>query len=188
MANINLFRCSSVGRPSSGLYLGNHFSRFAGIVFGLATRTTPGLVQGWVGWLAITWVGDLEDGKVGPEVGIDGEELTTRLVLLVAVLIEEVDCWEEVDWVEVNGWKGEVILLVSDSDLYVITFLHCEWMGNSKGVTWSLSLCNLVNALVPRNKEVTLYSEASGLCGFSAEMDICSTFYIKEWTLRDSGV
>ena len=99
MATINLFRCSSARRPSSRLYLGNHFSRFAGRAFGLATRIVPRFIQGWAGWLAISWVGDWEDGKAGLEVGIDGEELTTGLVLLVAVLAREVDCWEEVDWV-----------------------------------------------------------------------------------------
>ena len=81
---------------------------------------------------------------------------------------------------EVNGWKGDVISLVSDSDLDEVTFLHRGGMGNSKGFTPSLSLWNLVNTPVSRNKEVTLSSEASGLSGFSEEMDIYSNFCINE--------
>ena len=81
---------------------------------------------------------------------------------------------------EVNGWKGDVILLVSDLDLDEVTFLHHGGMGNSKGVTPSLSLCNIVNTLVCCNKEVTLSSETLGLCGFSVEIDIYSNFYIEE--------
>jgi len=89
---------------------------------------------------------------------------------------------------EVNGWKGDVTSLVFDLDLDVITFLCHGGMGNSKGVTKNISLCNLVNTLVFHNKEVILSSEASGLFGFSVEMDICSNFCIKEWTSGDSGV
>ena len=80
---------------------------------------------------------------------------------------------------EVNGWKGDVISLVSNSDLYEVTFLRRGGMGNMKGVTPSLSLCSLVNTLVCCNKEVTLSSETSGLSGFLTEMDICSNFCIK---------
>ena len=87
-----------------------------------------------------------------------------------------------------NGWKGEVISLVSDSDLDVINFLCCGGMGNSKGVTPSLSLCNLVNTPVSHNKKVTLSSEASDLFGFLAKMDICSNFCIKQRTSGDLGV
>ena len=79
-----------------------------------------------------------------------------------------------------NGWKGDVISLVSHSNLDVVTFLHSGGMGNSKGMTPSLSLCSLVNTPVCCNKEVTLSSKTSGFSGFSAEMDICSNFYIKE--------
>lgn len=55
-------------------------------------------------------------------------------------------------------------------------------MGNSKGFTPSLSLCNLVNALVSRNKEVKHSSEASGLYGFSAEMEI----FVSKSELRET--
>ena len=41
---------------------------------------------------------------------------------------------------ELNGWKGDVISLVSDSDLDVITFLRHGGMGNSKGVTPSFAI------------------------------------------------
>lgn len=77
------------------------------------------------------------------------------------------------------GWKGDVISLVSNSNLGEVTFLHHGGIGNSKWVTPSLSLCNLVNTTICCNKEVTLSLETSGLCGFSVEMDICSNFYIK---------
>ena len=63
-----------------------------------------------------------------------------------------------------------------------------EKMGNSKGVTPSFSLCNLINTQVSCNKEVTLSSEALGLSGFSAEMDIYSNLCIKKWTSGDLGV
>jgi len=81
---------------------------------------------------------------------------------------------------EVNGWKGDVISLVSNSDVDEVTFLHRGGMGNLKGVTPSLSLCSLVNTPVFCNKKVTLSSDISGLYGFSVEMDICSNFCIKE--------
>ena len=81
---------------------------------------------------------------------------------------------------EVNGWKGDVISLVSDSHLDEVTFLCCGGMGNSKGVTPSLSLCSIVDTPVRCNKEVTLSSETSGLYDLSVEMDICSNFCIKE--------
>lgn len=142
--------------------------------------------------MAVTWISVLENVKTSLEVDMDGEELTTGLVLLLVVLAKEMDSWEEVDWVEVNGevngGKGEVISLVFESHLDVETFLHHEWMGNSKGVTLSLSLCNRVNTPVSRNKEVTLSPEALGFSGFSEEMDICSNFYIKKPTLGDSRV
>ena len=81
---------------------------------------------------------------------------------------------------EVNGWKGDAISLVSDTYVDEVTFLRHAGMGNSKGVTPSLSLCSLANTLVCCIKEVTLSSNTLGLSGFSAEIDICSTFYIKE--------
>ena len=87
-----------------------------------------------------------------------------------------------------NGWKRDVISLVHNLDLGEVNFLHCGGMGNSKGVTPSISLCDLVNTPVCCNKEVTLSSETLGLCGFLAKMDIYSNFYIKEQTSRDSGV
>lgn len=195
MDNIKLFKCSSARRPSSRLYLGNHFSGFAGRAFGLATSTALGFAQGWVGWLAINCVECCEDEEADPELDGDGEELTIGLVLLVGVLIvwvEKIDCCEEADWVEVNGevngGKGDVISLVYDSYFGVAALLYCEWMGNSKGLTPRFSLCSRVNTPVSRNKEVTLSSEASGFLGFSTEMDIYSNFRIKEWTSGDSGV
>lgn len=99
---------------------------------------------------------------------------------------------EEANWVEVNGGvnggEDDVISLVSDLYFDVATLLHREWIGNSKGVTPIFSLCNRINTPVSCNREVALYSEASGFSSFSAEMDICSNFYIKEWTLGDSRV
>ena len=89
---------------------------------------------------------------------------------------------------EVNGWKGDVISLVSDYDLDATTFLRCGGMENSKGFTPSFSLCNIVNTPVSCNKEVILSLDSLGLFGFSVEMDICSNFCIKEWTLGDLGV
>jgi len=80
----------------------------------------------------------------------------------------------------VNGWKDDVISLVSNLDLDVIIFLCHEGMGNSKRFTPSLSLFNLVNTSISCNKEVTLSSEASGLSGFSAKMEFYSNFCIKE--------
>lgn len=73
MANIKLFRCSSVGRASSKFYLGNHFFGFAGRAFGLATSTTLGFVQGWAVWLAITCIEGCEDEEEDLEVVLDGE-------------------------------------------------------------------------------------------------------------------
>lgn len=77
MTNIKLFSCSSVGRPSSRLYLGNHFFGFARRAFGLATRTPLGFVQGWASWLAITCVEGCEDEEAYLEVNRDSEELTS---------------------------------------------------------------------------------------------------------------
>ena len=88
------------------------------------------------------------------------------------------DC-VEVDG-EVNGWKADVISLVSDLDVDEVTFLRRGGMGNSKGVTPRLSLCSLFNTPVFCNKEVTLSSGTSCLSGFSAEMDIYSNLCIKE--------
>jgi len=55
------------------------------------------------------------------------------------------DIWEEADWVEVNGevngGKGDVISMISNSNFDVEAFLHREWMVNSKGITPSFSLC-----------------------------------------------
>lgn len=79
-----------------------------------------------------------------------------------------------------SGWKGDVILLVSDSDVDEVTFLRHGGMGNLKGVTPTISLCSLVNTSICCNKEVTLYLDTSGLSGFSVEMDICSNLCIKE--------
>lgn len=86
--------------------------------------------------MAITWAEDWENGKVGPEGGIDGEKLTTRLVLIIVVLTGEVYIWEVVDWVEVDEgidrWKGEVILLVSNSNIDEVTFLLVKGLGTQK--------------------------------------------------------
>ena len=81
---------------------------------------------------------------------------------------------------EIDRWKGEVILQVFDSDTDEVTFLRRGGIENSKGVTPSFSLCCLVNTPVCCNKEVTLSSDNSSLSRFSVEMDICSSFYIKE--------
>lgn len=81
------------------------------------------------------------------------------------------DCCEEADWVEVNGElngeKGDVISQVYDLDFDVADLLCCDWMGNSKGVTPSFSLCSQVNTLVSRNREVSLSSESSSFSGFA---------------------
>ena len=92
MANIKLLMCSSAGRPSSGLYLGNHFSRWSGRGFGFAINKTPGFIQGWV---VIIGLEVCEDTEVDLEVGGTDVELTTGIVLLVIVLIVWVEEMKE---------------------------------------------------------------------------------------------
>ena len=92
MANIKLLICSFAGRPSSGLYLGNHFSRWSGRGFGFSINIAPRFVQGR---LAILGFEVCEDTEVDPEVRGMDEELTTRTVLLVIVLIVWVEEMEE---------------------------------------------------------------------------------------------
>lgn len=136
----------------------------------ILTRKTPWFIQRWAGWLAVTWAEDWKNGKVSSEVGIDGEELTTGLVLIIILLTRELDIWEVVDWVEVDEWidrwKGDVISLVSDSNTDEVIFLRHGGIGKSKGVTPSFPLCSLFDTLVCCNKEVMLSSVNLGLCDF----------------------
>ena len=115
------------------------------------------------------------------------EELTTGTTLLVTALIvwvEEMEDWEDGDWIrgceEVTEGKFDVTSLVSNLDLDIENFLRCDSIGNSKGGIPSLSLLDWVNIPVSLNREVALSSEASRLTGFSVEIDIPSNFWIKD--------
>ena len=98
MANIKWWICSSIGRPSSGLNLGSHLSRFLGRgCSGGAMWSTPRLFHGFFTILGMLGIDEVAEDVEGEE---DWAVEYFDVVLLIITTPD--DCGWEMDGM--RGW------------------------------------------------------------------------------------
>ena len=146
--------CSSTGRPSSGLNLGNHISGDFGRAWrGASIFTAPGLFHGFIfgkgTWTSIgPWVDVMDWVWVEEEAGWV-LELVEGIVVWVLELVK-VTLIVGVEVVEMRGGNGgewDKISLAIDSYSILFILFWVLSMGNSKGIIHVFWLSDRVNIL-----------------------------------------